>query len=110
MVWGGAYWQLFKPMAEQKWLSTRKVQLFETVYTNYVRVRPSSVTIVPIDRITEGEVNGRVNTYAVGAVDDLIFQKVGTADMLVDTYNSYVSSNQVAATNRANSNFREGPY
>jgi len=111
MVWGTAYWQLFPPMSDQKLLSTTKVQILETIYTNYISVVPDSVVVAPIDKITEGEVNARVNAYAAGSVDDLVYINSGRAtEMSVATYNSYSSAVQVNAVNRANSNFREGPY
>lgn len=111
MVWGTAYWQLFPPMSDQKYLSSRQTPLYETVYTNYIKINQNSVSIAPIDKITEGEVNSRVNAYAAGSVDDLVLNNSNYAtEMLLSTYNSYASSVQVNAVNRANSNFREGPY
>lgn len=72
MVWGSPYWQFFAPSAEQRHLSTRSVPLYETTFTHHVRINRGAVSIDPVDKITEGEVNSRVNTYATGAVDDLV--------------------------------------
>ncbi len=111
MVWGAPYWQFFAPSAEQRHLSTNKVELKDVIYTPYYRIEENSVSVDPVDKITEGEVNSRVNTYAAGAVDVLVLRKNGhNPELPVSTYNSYASAVRVEATNLANSSFREGHY
>jgi hypothetical protein len=92
-------------------LATEQTKLLDTVYTPYYRIKTNSVSIDPVDKITEGEINSRVNTYSTGAVDDFVLIKNhGNPEMPVSTYNSYANASRVDATNKANNSFREGHY
>lgn len=110
MVWGTAYWQLFAPNSDQKLVSTRKVQLFETIYNNYIIINLNSVPIQPVDKITESDVNGRVNTYAAGYLDTLVSDKSGSTKFTSSTYTTLSSNYRAQASGMSVSYFKEGNY
>jgi len=110
MVWGSAYWQLFAPMAEQKLLSTNKVPISVEVKTDYIAIKLNNISITPADKLTEADVNNRVDTYAVGYLDSLIYEKSGSTKFSPALYSSIASNYRTQANGIAISYFKEGHY
>ena len=110
MVWGTAYWQLFPPMSDQRLLSTNKVAIKTEVKTEYITINLNNVSISPADKLTETDVNNRVNSYAAGYLDTLIFDKSGSTEFLPATYTSIASNYRAQANGMSISYFKEGHY